>query len=509
MSLTADVAVAAAERLERSTGPGPGLRVWRRLASNAASAELRGRAILGGLRCATAVRDLGAIRDLRLLWQTVDTVDEALWDGVFAACKELARADLGVCAADLAGSEIKRARTPRGLYVYARCLDVGNDARATVAFGEALASAEREGATALARACRVRRAAWLARSAEGLSEAIEEAKRVAPAEVTPAERLVLARVLLRSPSRFARASAIGLLDDLANADPNGNDTTPSSATLARAAMVLAARHADDMSDDLTPLEVDRLLALFSREKNAKDVVRVRDAIRAIDRLARAKETKSEAEFEAALADAARADPELAILHQRARDILRGRFEPHEASKTTLHPQWTALLDAVVAMRDSAWPRTANALRRLAESAERGERLPPHAWTVAQAALGTDDAEVRGVAGRLVIAMTKTTTAAPPRGWLGLANALAICGMDDVATVARRSAALAKEAGAADALGLALTRSGWQLAMSGDRARAIERLREAKALDAAHRPTPSSPDGDASRALPARPAPPRG
>jgi hypothetical protein len=446
--------------------------------ANAASAELRGRAILGGVRCAIAVRDLGAIRDFSLLWQTVDTVDEALWDGVFAACKDLSRAGLGVCAADLACSEVKRAKTARGLYAYARCLDVGGDPRAAEAFRDALVAAEREGATPIARTCRVRRAAWLARSAEGLSEAIEEAKRVAPADVSPAERLVLARVLLRSPSRFARASALGLLDELVG---EGLATA-----LARAAIVLAARHADDMNDDLTPLEADRLLALFSREAIAKDVVRVRDAIRAIDRLARAKERKSDAELEAALADAARADPELAILHQRARDILRGRFEPHEASKTTLHPQWTALLDAVVAMRDAAWPRTASSLRRLAESGERGERLPPHAWTVAQAALGTDDAEVRGVAGRLVAAMMKTTTAAPPRGWLGLASALAACAMDELATKARRSAALAKEAGAAEALSLALTRAGWQLALAGDRAQAIERLREARALSP---PTP--------------------
>jgi hypothetical protein len=506
MSLTADVAVAAAEQLEKSAGAGPGLKVWRRLAANAASAELRGRAILGGLRCAIAVRDLGAIRDLSLLWRTVETVDEALWDGVFAACKELSRAGLGICAADLACSEIKRATTARGLYAYARCLDVGGDPRAAAAFGDALAQAEKEGAARLVRACRVRRVAWLARSPEGMTEALEEAKRVTPAEVTPEERLVLARVLLRSPSRFARASAIGLLDEIVS----GSSPSP----LSRRAMVVAARHADDRNDDITPLEVDRLLAMFSREGIAKDVVRVRDAIRAIDRLARAKENESDVELEAALADAARADPELAILHQRARDILRGRFEPHEASKTTLHPEWTALLDAVVATRDGAWPRTASALRVLAESAERGQRLPPHVWTVAQAGLGTDDAEVRGVAGRLVAAMMKTTSAAPPRGWLGLAQALAICGMDEIATAARRSAALAKEAGAADALALALTRTGWQLAQAGDRSRAIERLREARALQEGHaRPLATvtgaaRSDDDASRARPAPPAPPR-
>lgn len=523
MSLTADVAVGAAERIERTAGPSAGLKVWRRLASNATQPELRGRAILGGVRCAMVLRDMTAVRDLSLLWRNVERVDESLWDGVFRTIKDLARAGLGMSATDLAWSETKRAVTARGLYAYARCLDVAADPRAAAAFGEALARAEKEGATSLVHASRVRRAAWLARSPETLSDAIEEAKRVAPGDATPAERLVLAGILLRAPSRFARASALGLLDELASASapaiPSSTvrasassnasaSTSPSAGVLARRALVLAARHADDMNDRLTPLEVDRLIALFSRETVANATVRVRETVRAIDRLARAEEKKNESEFEAALADAARVDPELDVLHRRARDILRGRFEAHGGADTRSHPGWTALLDAVVAMRDAGWPRTAQALRRLAESAERGDRLPPHAWTVAQAALGTDDAEVRAVAGRLVAAMMKSSTAAPPRGWLGLAQALAACGMDETANLARRSAALAKEPGAAEALGLALTRSGWQLALAGERSRAIERLREARALAASQRQ--AAPPGDgASRAPPAPPAPPRG
>jgi hypothetical protein len=474
MSLSVDVAVGAAERLERTAGPGPGLKMWRRLAWSATSVELRGRAILGALRCALKVRDEGAIRDLSQLWRTVEHLDEELWNNLFATCKALARAGLGTWATDLARSEVLRVRTTRGLYALARCLDVAGDAHAIAAFSEALAAAERDGSTRLANVCRVRRAAWLARSADTLSAAIDDAKRVSVKDVTPAERLVTARVLLRSPSRFARASAIGLLDDL---------VTSGTPQLAQQALSLAAHHADDLSDDLTPLEVDRLVALFSREPVAKEMVRVRDVVRAIDRLARAKETKNDADFEAALDDAARADPELAIQHTRARDILRGRFEAHESSRTAAHPQWTALLDAVVAMRDESWPRTAHALARLGELAERGERIPPHAWTVAQAALGASDAEVRSVAGRLVAAMMKTTNATPPRGWLGLAHALAACGFDDLATTARRGAALANEAGAAEALALALTRTGWQLAQAGDSKRAIERLREARAISA--------------------------
>jgi hypothetical protein len=484
VSLATDVAVAAAEQVERTAGPGPGLALWRRLAANAAGPELRGRTILGGLRCAIAVRDLGAIRDLSHLWATVDALDEKLWDGVFVACKDLRRARLSVCATDLAHAEVRRATTARGLYAYARCLDVAGDPRAAAAFAEALARAEKEGAVQLGRTCRVRRLAWLARSADTLSEAVEEAKQIVTVDCTLAERLVVARVLLRAPSRFARAGAIGLLDEVVR---------EGATELARRALVMAARHADDMADELTALEVDRLVALFSREPIAKEMTRARDTVRVLARLARAKESaatagagKADAELEAALDEAARLDPELAALHRRARDILRGRFEPalHEAIPSTTasaYPQWTAMLDAVVAIRDAAWPRTAQALRRLASMSEHGERLPPHVWTVAQAALGTDDAEVRGVAGRLVASMSKSTTAAPPRGWLALSRSLAACGMDDLATTLRRSAALAKEAGAAEALGLSLTRSGWELARSGERSRAIARLREARAI----------------------------
>ena len=328
------------------------------------------------------MRDLGAIRDLAQLWRTVETVDPALWDAVFATCKDMWRGGLGVCAMDLACSEVKRAPTTRALYAYARCLDVAGDPQATAAFADALASAEQERAVRYVHVCRIRHAAWLARAAATLSAAIDEAKRVVVADATPAERLVVARLLLRSPTRFARASAIGMLDDVVSTAVAANASAGAMA-LARRAFGLAARYADDMDDELTPLEVDRLTALFSREPFTKPLGRVRDVVRAIDRLARANEAnerKSDTEMEAALADAARVDPELAILHHRARDILSGRFEahqPHEpstTSNTSAHPQWTALLDAVVAMCDEAWPRAAHALGRLAELAERGQRV---------------------------------------------------------------------------------------------------------------------------------------
>lgn len=487
MSLTADVAIGAAERIERAVGASAALTVFRRLASTADASELRARAILGGLRCAVGLRDLGAMRDLTLLWKTVDP---GAWDEVFATCKWMWRVGLGVPATELAYAEVKRFPTAKALYAYARALDLAGDARAADAFGEAVAKAEKEGAPALLRSARVRRAVWLLRSAETLPAALEEAKRVPPADVTPAERLELAGVLLRSPSRFVRAGALGLLDELAT----GAGVSPALATRA---VRLAARHADEIGDALTPLETDRLLALFARERLAASCGPVRDAVRALDRLAR---SKADAVLGVALDEAARGVPELAALHRRAREILAGRFEAHQAEAPAVEGRappgspwapWTPMLDAVAAMRDAAWPRAARSLRTVAEYAEGGRDLPPQAYTIAEVALGADDAELRGVAGRLVAAMMRTTSAAPPRGWLSLATSLAACGMDDLASRPRRAAALAKEAGAEQALGLSLTRKAWQLALAGERSRAIAALREAKALAPAPAPGPSS------------------
>lgn len=504
MSIAADVAIGAAERIERTAGAAAGLAVFRKLADSTGSAELRGRAILGGIRCAVATADNTVVRELSELWAGLDAVGEGVWDALFVTVKDVWRAGLGTCATELAYAEVRRSKTARALYAYARCLDVAGDPRAAQAFADAITRGEAEGASPLVRACRVRRAAWLSRSADTLSDAIEEAKRVVVAGATPNERLVVARVLLRAPSRFVRAGAIGILDDMvaaAGAEPKSVPPVGDHEAR-RAALLVAARHADDMQDDLSSLESDRIVAMMSRELVAKDAARARDVVRAIDRLARAKEKKSDADFDVAIDEAGRVDPELAMLHRRARDILRGRFEAHDGATNAAaatgpepHARWTAMLDAVVAMRDSAWPRTANALRRLAELAERGERLPPHVWSVAQAALGADDEEVRGVAGRLVHAMVKTTTSAPPRGWLGLAVVLTAAGMEDLATTMRRSAALAKEPGAAEALGVALTRSAWQLAAAGERSRAIARLREARsvALGVATREPPAPPE----------------
>lgn len=489
MSVASSLAIAVAERVERSGGARAGLVAWRTLASNATGGEVRGRALLGALRCALALRDEAAFEELTEAWRSVD---RGLWDGEVAGlCKDMARAGLLARATALAEVEARRHRTALSLYTFARCLELEARPSAADVFREAAARAEREGATRIEIASRVRRAALLARSLLTLPEAIEEARRVDLAQVPAPSKLAVARVLLRSPSRFVRAGAIGLLDELVLGD---------DAALASRALAVAARWADcARRGSLTPLESDRLIALFGRERAMAAAPRAKAAMTALDQVLRADDGPTLA---AALARAARVQPELAPLHARARDVLRGRFEaareidaraPEDLAERRAY-RHGQILDVLVALRDGSAPRAARALRLLAAAEEDGEHLPREALAVAHAALTPHvggasgargiDPELREWATRLVAArLRRASPGAPPRGFAALADTLASIDEEELATLARRAALLAGEPGAAESLGTALARSGWELARMGSarRAEAIAKLREAKAL----------------------------
>lgn len=477
MNVAASVALAVAERVERTGGPRAGLVAWRTLASSRATdSEVRGKALLAALRCALALRDEAALSELTALWETVD---RGVWDGaIYVLCKEMVRGGFSSRATTLAEAEVRRHRTARALYCHARCLDLARDAAAADVFRDAIARAEKEGAKDIELASRVRRSAILARSWHTMSDAIEEARRVDVAQVPAESRLVVARVLLRSPSRFERAGAIGILDTIITAE---------EAALATRALTLIARWADDAGDALTPLESDRVIALFGRERvqmvapNAKEIARV------LERIAR---SKDDAALRAALDEAVLVVPELGPLHERTHDILAGRFEVLEEPVETApsapsrrravrHAQ---ILDVVVAMRDRAPARAARTMRILAEAEEAGEHLPLEVLSVVQAALGYDDPELRETAAHLVaVRLRRASTGAPPRGFLLLADTLASLGMVELSLTARRAAVVSKEPGAAESLGTSLAREGWELARVGDREQAIQKLREAKAL----------------------------
>jgi hypothetical protein len=476
MSVAGSVALAVAERVERTAGPRAGLVAWKALAQNSADAIVRGKALLAGLRCALVLRDVEALDVLTTQWETVSG---GIWyDPITSLCTEMMRAKLSERAVALARAEASRHPTARALYCYARCLDIVRDQGAAGAFSEAIARSEKEGSKEIALASRVRRSSILSESWLTLGEAIDEASRVDLAQVPPASRLAVARVLLRSPSRFTRAAALGTLDDLVvSADP----------ALAQRALAVVARWVDGSLAPLTPLELDRLLALFARERASKLAPRAREVVRAIDTISRAKD---DAALVAALDEAGRVDPELVPLHARASDILGGRFEvpresggsPPSAPRERRAFRSAELLDVVVAMRVRAPARAARALRSLVDAERAGEPLPPQVFDVAHAALEYDNSELRDIAAAFIEARLRhASRGAPSRGFLALVETLAGLGLGDLANTARRAAVVAREPGASQSLGSFLAREGWDLAKRGEREKAIEKLREAKTL----------------------------
>jgi hypothetical protein len=106
----------------------------------------------------------------------------------------------------------------------------------------------------------------------------------------------------------------------------------------------------------------------------------------------------------------------------------------------------------------------------------------------------EDAELRDVAVRLVRArLRRASFGAPPNGYLALADALLATGEktaknetakndeEELSSIARRAATVAKESGAAESLGTSLVRAAWERAERGEMTDAIQKLREAKAL----------------------------
>jgi hypothetical protein len=483
MSVAGSLALAVAERVERTAGTRAGLVAWRTLAGNAADAEVRGRALVAALRCAVELRDRDVVNELVALWKSVD---RGVWDAaIIGLCKAMAKADLLTAAVDLAAVEARCRRSARVLYLHARCLELARgagsprttaDAEIVAILEDTIRRAENEGARDVERAARVRRAAILARSWPTRSAAVEEAQRVDLPSAPVDLRLTTVRVLLGAPSRFVRALALDALDGLVTEGGRAADR----------ALRVAARFADDGGASLSGLEVDRLLALFGRDHAAKIAPRAREQARRLGAIATASDGRAR---EDAIAAVVAADPALAPSLTRVREILQGRFEVAEPRGTPpadpearRHFRQAEILDLVVALRDSRPASAVRALRSLADAAAAGERLPSSALAAGERALASEDAGVRLAAGALFEALLRHPgVRRAPGGFLSLGAALLAAGFEDAALRARRSAVAAREPGASEALGTMLARGGWELARAGDRAAAIARLREAKRI----------------------------
>jgi hypothetical protein len=442
------LAVAAAERVETLFGAAAALSSYRAVVRRAAAGEARARALRGMLRAALAARDDAAVSEVADTWQSAGFGDHL--PAVIHACKELARRGAHGLAAQLAAAEVARHRTARALYLLGRTAELAGDApRAAEALADAAARAAREGAADVGAAARARAAELRARTpATGIPESLD----VTGQDPRRALAVHAAR-LAAAPSRFARASALGALEELARAALARGDRPA-----AEGAILAAARHADATGDALTPLEADRVAAALRLWPAAGEADAALRRLRALSEIAAAAPGDARDD---AIVRAAEAAPEIAA------DVHRARARP----------------DAI------------DVARVLAAAEAHAASPSPAEWTAVRLGLGdaTLLARAAGVA-RLAVAAAR---GAPPRGWLSLGRALAAAAEEETAVAALRRADAAREAGAAEALGHALLARAWRLAgrsltvaartavgaRAAERASAREALEEAKALAA--------------------------
>jgi hypothetical protein len=270
MAVGRTLTISIAERIERAVGAERAIAVWKALASNAGSDEVRARALLSAFRCAISARRPSAIDELVPRWREVRGAGWAR--AVIPLCKSLSRSGEAVRAIALAEAESRRHPTALSLYCYARCLDVARDESSVKAFGSAVERAAIEGDGDIERASRVRRVAIHARSWRTLDDALQEANRLELGRLSTDARITIARVLLLSPSRFVRATGLGLLDDV---------VISGEASVASKALRVVAEWIDAVGGAMTPLEADRVLAVWARERAVAVAPNARAVARAV------------------------------------------------------------------------------------------------------------------------------------------------------------------------------------------------------------------------------------
>lgn len=488
LSHALSLGVSGIERGEQAS-PRVAMRLFDVLAKNTADPEVRARAALGALRCAVQLDEANDILNFSILWPEMRADPTgALADAVIDLVKRLVshkRLDL---ATALAKSEVERKTSARSLYLYARVLERTDERAAFDVYGRAAEMADREPfSPAISVTARVWRIERLAMDPATSQEAALEASAANPDIATPAQKLVIAAGRLLSPSRFARASGLSILEELARtARPE----------IALAAVRAAALHADRLAEGLSSIEADRVGAALKHwpDRSQRDSALVR--LLALVRIAAARGEDRDRR----LIEAWDAAPEIFPLLCRARAVLTGGgvgsygslddarpAAPHE-SAAPLDPSLrlaSLALDAVVAIRRDKPFDAASALRSARELvAPLSVDAPPVLWTAVILALGSSDAHVRSAA--LVLAEDLVTASghAPPSPSVRvrrLATLLRKAGRADLSVRVLRWAASSKDTSATQDLAGELTRQGFRAALEGDREVALTALREGRAL----------------------------
>lgn len=505
MSWTDTGGLAAAEQLERSVGPFIALATYQRLIPTLGAGDTRTRAILGALRCAVQLAEAPEVSRFTALW---GDAGKGLHLGVIVSlCKMLAAQGRRDAAAKLAAAEAAREPTARALYLSALCLELTGDSAAGEAFSRAAQRADAEaGADDVGAAARMRLLGYLDADPSQHARALAEASVVDPANASPVERFYLAAARLRSPSRFARASALSILEELGkHPDPR----------LAAAAIQRAAQHADECGQAISAIEADRIAAALRHWRVPEERDRALARLVALVRIA----AKTGDAREDAILAAGGVAPEIFAHLCRARAVLAGGGQGSYASvaasaQGASAPALPAALtlaelglDAIVDMSHARPREAAIALEQAAHKIGGETVIPPPLWTACQLALAARDAVVQRAAARLAERLLAASRVAPPRGYISLAIALSRASLADLGIQALRAAVLAREPGAPERLGLAIVRRGWEHASRGEGEAAITALLEARGMLEPTAPTkPAEPTAPTERRQPSAPPP---
>ena len=405
----------------RTAGPRAGLRAFRAVVDRVSATE-RGRAILFGLDCATALGDRRGLDEMIARWRVQGG------DHFAAICRRcLALRSVSMPHA-LRLAEVESARRPddaRAHYLLGRLRgpDGGADLR------RALQLAERPPRqSAIAGAARDR-LSWLGHAPEGFDRG----------ERSTSARLGKARADLRRGGRYARVAALDVLVELADGPAKGQ------------ALAMAAAHAERA--ELTAIELDRLRTLLSNELPAAQRAAAIDWLDAREAL------------DAGEAPSAGGVPGVADAAFAARAALERGAVMEEGVRGAALAVIAAMSEGPAAVTEAAhaFALQAEAIPVAAE---------PYLAAAAQAARANAGAG-EAIADRLLV-----LPAAARRGWLRLAKVLR--------DPERREAVLERaravgERGADELLGQVLRDAAWRALKAGDEGEAAEKLARARQL----------------------------
>lgn len=455
MTFAEDLALAGAARIRRSAGPRAGLIAYRALARRLDDG--RGPATLAALALALEIDDQAAFDELVDLWGT------APGDGLREIAALVRTLDAKGDRASLV--RLLRAecrRLPRALtaYFFGRAAEStgpeGDHAESDRAYEEAVAMATRTGDARLALLARASLSLSLARRSEHRARAVLLARGLDPAripELPPDLRIGVARLLLDAPSRFTRATGLGILDEVAKAEGPYREM----------AMAVAADFTDSAGHRASPLERDRLLAILSRDPD--------EARRAaVAKLVARAFTWSEIDA----ASPARAAEQILLAEPgRLEEVLRAR-EVLENRAPSRRSGGDPGVEVVAALRAGRIADAAVALDHMQSARSLPNLVHRTAWAAVLEALGNDATRV---AAEGLFRLLVARGAAPRHGFLAYAARL----RGETRIVALRQAQRSGEPGAKERLERALVATALETYRQGNREATLARLREAKTL----------------------------